>query len=85
MAGIGLRAALEQAGLHAMRIRASLAPVIVELQVLPVGIEVAVEVLRFGETVRKRKRLIGWEPIEHTTRNVLVETMDALIAELSAK
>lgn len=80
MAGIGLRDALEQAGLHAMRIRAArVAPKqpAVEMHVLPVGVEV--DAWSDGTKRKQAKRLVTWDVIERTTFNVLVSTIDELV------
>ena len=85
MAGIGLRDALEQAGLHAFRIRAArVAPKMpaVEMHVLPVGVEV--HVWRDAERHHEMRRLIGWCVIEHTTYNVLVSVIDELMAKIES-
>jgi hypothetical protein len=83
MAGMGLRDALEQAGLHAMRIRAArVAPKqpAVELHVLPVGVEV--HVWRDAERQQEIRRLIDYDIIEHVTSNVLVSIIDELVAKI---
>jgi hypothetical protein len=83
MAGIGLRDALEQAGLHAFRIRAAReAPkdIFVELQIMPMGVEVGA--WGHGVQLERVRRLIGWDVIEHTTFNVLISTIDELVEKL---
>jgi hypothetical protein len=83
MAGMGLRDALEQAGFHAMRIRAArVAPKqpSVEMHVLPVGVEV--HVWRDAERRQDMRRLVDYDIIEHTTYNVLMSVIDELIAKL---
>ena len=83
MAGMELRDALEQAGLHAMRIRAArVAPrqPAAELHVLPVGVEV--HVWRDAEQHREARRLVDFDIIENVTTNVLVSVIDELLAKI---
>lgn len=73
-----LRHRLEEAGAHAMRLRAveKMPRPFVELHVLPVGIEI--DVRHDGRAMRRERRLVGWPTIESARINILVVVMDEL-------
>lgn len=72
-----LKQRLSEAGLHAMRLRAGEPRRLVEIQVMPIGVEVCVT----GR--RENKALIGWENIEVAKTNIIIEQIDEMLNQIS--